>query len=113
MGSKGLQRQMGLNIYAAFYIMLLQMEKLSAVYIQEIIESCKGDPGHLQLKLAQFLLSYRSTLHNKTGFSPAELFLKRPLKSRFDLLSPSVERSSYKIRSTKRSIMIPTVKIIT
>ena len=56
------------------------------------LKAAKSDPGNLQFKLAQFLLSYRSTPHNTTGLSPAELFLKRPLKTRLDLLCPSVER---------------------
>ena len=56
------------------------------------LKAAKSDPGNLQFKLAQFLLSYRSTPHNTTGLSPAELFLKRPLKTRLDLLRPSVER---------------------
>lgn len=56
------------------------------------LRAAKGDPGNLQFKLAQFLLSYRSTPHSTTRLSPAELFLKRPLKTRLDLLHPSVER---------------------
>jgi len=63
-------------------------------YVQTFKKSMKAgrkDPGTLHLKLAQFLLSYRSTPHSTTGLSPAELFLKRPLKTRLDLLHPSVE----------------------
>ena len=56
------------------------------------LKTTKSDPGNLQFKLAQFLLSYRSTPHSTTGLSPAELFLKRPLKTRLDLLHLSVER---------------------
>ena len=52
----------------------------------------KNDPSNLQFKLAQFILSYKNTPHSTTGFSPAELSLKRPLKIRLDLLHPSVER---------------------
>ena len=50
------------------------------------LKTAKSDPGNLQFKLAQFLLSYRSTPHSTTGLSPAELFLKIPLKTRLDLL---------------------------
>ena len=59
---------------------------------KKALKSAKADAGNLQFKLAQFLLSYRSTPHSTTGLSPAELFLKRPLKTRLDLLHPSVER---------------------
>ena len=56
------------------------------------LKAAKSDPGNLQFKLVQFLLSYRSTPHNTTKLSLAELFLKRPLKTRLHLLHPSVER---------------------
>lgn len=44
----------------------------------------------LQHKLANFLLMYRSTPHTVTGVSPAELFLKRQVRTRFSLLKPSL-----------------------
>jgi len=53
------------------------------------MRAAKNDEGVLQYKIAQFLLTYRSTPHSTTGVSPAELFLKRPLRTRFDLLRPS------------------------
>ena len=43
-------------------------------------------------KLTRFLLTYRSTPHSTTGVSPAELFLKRQLRTRLDILRPSLER---------------------
>ena len=42
--------------------------------------------------MTRFLLTYRSTPHSTTGVSPAELFLKRSLRTRLDLLRPSLER---------------------
>jgi len=56
---------------------------------KQAMRAAKNDEGVLQYKLAQFLLTYRSTPHSTTGVSPAELFLKRPLRTRFDLLKPS------------------------
>ena len=44
----------------------------------------KTDPGSLKQKLAQFLLTYRTV----TARTPAELFLKRQLCTRLDLLNP-------------------------
>ncbi|XP_062373268.1 uncharacterized protein K02A2.6-like [Sardina pilchardus] len=41
-----------------------------------------------QHRLANFLLMYRSTPHSVTGCTPAELFLKRQLRTRFSLLRP-------------------------
>jgi len=59
---------------------------------KQAMRAAKNDKGALQYKLAQFLLTYRSsTPHSTTGVSSAELFLKRPLRTRFDMLRPSVE----------------------
>ena len=43
---------------------------------------------NLKLKLCQFLMQYRITPHVTTGLAPAELFLKRNIKTRLDLLKP-------------------------
>lgn len=43
-------------------------------------------------RLASFLLKYRATPHTVTGVSPAELFLKRQLRTRLSLLKPDVGR---------------------
>ncbi|XP_062500546.1 uncharacterized protein K02A2.6-like [Corticium candelabrum] len=42
-------------------------------------------------KLATVLLWYRSTPHATTGVSPSELFLQRRIRTRLDLLHPSME----------------------
>ena len=38
------------------------------------LRAAKSNPSNLQFRLAQFLLSYRSTPHSTTGLSPAEVF---------------------------------------
>ena len=51
----------------------------------------KDDSGTVPQKLARFLLTFRATPHATTGMAPAELFLQRQVRTRLDLLKPSVE----------------------
>ena len=44
----------------------------------------------MQTKLSRFLLSYRTTPNSTTGLTPSELFLKRRIRTRLDLLKPQV-----------------------
>jgi hypothetical protein len=44
-------------------------------------------------RLNQFLLMYRTTPHSTTGRSPAEIFLKRRPRTRFDLLKPDLRKT--------------------
>ena len=46
----------------------------------------------LQHGLSNFLLRYCCTPHTVTGQSPAELFLKRPLRNSFSLLKPNLRQ---------------------
>ena len=39
-------------------------------------------------ELDNFLMTYRSTAHSTTGVSPSSLFLRRELRTRFDILRP-------------------------
>ena len=55
------------------------------------LKASKNDPGSLTMRLARFLLVHRNTPSSTTGMSPAELFMKRPLRTRLDLLRPSVQ----------------------
>ena len=55
------------------------------------LQAGRKENGTVPQKLAQFLLSYRSTPNATTGVTPAELFLKRKIRTRLDLLKPSVE----------------------
>ena len=45
----------------------------------------------IQQRISTFLLTYRSTNHGTTGIPPCELFLKRPMRTVFDLLRPDVQ----------------------
>ena len=50
-----------------------------------------NDGQGLVTRLSRFLLEYRSTPHATTNLMPSELFLKRKVRTRFDLLKPSTE----------------------
>ena len=45
--------------------------------------------GTLETKLSRFLLSYWTTLHTTTGVTPAELPIKKKLRTNLDWLRPS------------------------
>ena len=57
--------------------------------IKEGVE--KIEDGSMQTKLSRFLLKYRSTPHMTTGVPQAQLLMKRRLRTRFDLISPSIQ----------------------
>ena len=48
-------------------------------------------PLSLKAKLNRILLAYRNTPHQVTETSPAEMLLKRPIPSQWDLLRPSLK----------------------
>ena len=54
-------------------------------------KSTVNEPGTIQTKLSRFLISYRTTSHTTTEETPAELFLKRSIRTRLDLLKPNLE----------------------
>ena len=57
------------------------------------MQASEKDGLPLPHRLANFLLSYRSTPHTTTGVSPATLFLGRDLRTRFDLLRPDIDKT--------------------
>ena len=62
-------------------------------FVQTFNNSLKAgqeDKGTLFQKLSRFLFMYRITPHSTTGVPPTELFLKRQVRTRFDLCKPSI-----------------------
>ena len=55
-----------------------------------IMRASKSDEGTLSEKLSRFLLRQENMPNGTTGVTPAELFMKRPLCTRLDLLQPSL-----------------------
>jgi len=54
-------------------------------------QGLKSTSGNsIQEKLSKFLLKYRITPHTTTGVPPAELLIKRRLRTKLDLLYPDV-----------------------
>ncbi|KAJ8021906.1 hypothetical protein HOLleu_39239 [Holothuria leucospilota] len=63
-------------------------------FVQVLKQSLKAGQGKSPLtlhhRIANFLLSYRSTPHSTTNRSPAELFLRRQIKTKLSLLRPNL-----------------------
>nr|CAI5855663.1 unnamed protein product [Callosobruchus analis] len=59
------------------------------------------DKKNINVTLAQFLLTYRNTVHCSTGYSPAKVFLGRSLRTRFDMLRPSSIKSTEEVDHQK------------
>ncbi|KAK2566762.1 Transposon Tf2-6 polyprotein [Acropora cervicornis] len=53
------------------------------------MKTCKGSKLSVPQRIANFLLTYRSTRHPTTGSTPAKLFLGRELRTRLTLLRPN------------------------
>lgn len=58
---------------------------------KEAMKASGRDGLPLPHRLQSFLLTYRATPHATTGRAPCELFLGRKVRTRLDLLRPSVE----------------------
>ena len=54
------------------------------------MKACKGSKLSIQQRIANYLLTYRSTRHATTGRTPPDLFLGRELRIRLTVLRPSV-----------------------
>ena len=60
---------------------------------KEAMKASKHDGLSSQHRLHNFLLTYRITPHATTNVAPCSLFLGRSIRTRFDLLQPSVEKT--------------------
>lgn len=58
---------------------------------KQALRASQNDGRSLNNRLSTFLLTYRSTSHATTGVPPCTLFLRRKLRTRFDLLKPNCE----------------------
>lgn len=65
-----------------------QAERFVQTFKQSML-AMKNEPGYLNEKIANFMLSYRNTVHATTHETPVKLFLNRNLRTRLDLLKSS------------------------
>ena len=56
------------------------------------LRSMSESSSSVREKLAKFLMAYRNTPHATTGESPAMLMIKRPLRTRLDLVKPNLNK---------------------
>ena len=55
------------------------------------LKASESDGRTVSHRLSSFLFTYRSTPHASTKAAPSELFLKRSLRTRLNLLHPNVK----------------------
>lgn len=78
------------------------MQILKRALAKDVLEAEKKASLPLSHRLANFLLMYRSTPHTVTGRTPAELFLKRQIRTRFSLLKPKLASQVEKKQATQK-----------
>ena len=66
-----------------------QGQRISA---QGSLQTSAKDGYSLNHRIANFLLSYRTTPHTTTGVTPASLFIGIELRTKLDLLKPDINR---------------------
>ncbi|CAF0711795.1 unnamed protein product [Adineta steineri] len=71
-----------------------QAERYVDTVKSAIKKGISGGGGDLKQVLIKFLFSYRSTPHATTNISPAELFMKRQLRTVLDLIRPTAKDTS-------------------
>ena len=57
--------------------------------IKQAVRAEKQSKKPIDEKINDFLMSYRSTPHTTTSFSPAQLFIGRNISTKIDLIKPS------------------------
>lgn len=71
--------------------------------VKSALKKASNDGGNVVDSLQKFLFRYRSTPHSTTNATPAELFLKRQLRTVLDLLRPTAADTSEKSRKRYQS----------
>ena len=66
-------------------------ERMVQTFKQSMKKTAK-DGVSLQQRLANFLLTYRTTPQATTNVAPCELLMGRALRTRFDMLRPNIEK---------------------
>ena len=56
--------------------------------VKQVLEGKKGIS--MKHRLANFLFKYRATPHSTTGVTPAELMVKRRLRTKLSLIKPNL-----------------------
>ena len=64
--------------------------------VKHAMKKMHGNQIPLARRLAQFLLTYRTTPHTTTEMRPDELFLRRKLRTRLTLIQPSLLTTVHK-----------------
>ena len=64
--------------------------------------SSKQDKISTHQSIANFLLTYRSTTHPTTGYTPAKLFLGRELRTKLSLIKPDAQSTVIKAQGNQK-----------
>ncbi len=64
--------------------------------VKSFKQTTKKMEGDMEERLDRFLFDYRITPHSITGVPPCEMLMRRKIKSRFDLIRPSMEARVYR-----------------
>ena len=76
-------------------------------YVQTIKQALRAEKQSkkpIDEKINDFLMSYRSTPHTTTSFTPAQLFIARNISTKIDLIKPSsltVKKKSHDENETR------------
>ena len=60
--------------------------------LKRILKASSNDGKSIHHRLTEFLFEYRATPHATTNVAPCELFFKRKLRTRFDLMMPNTKQ---------------------
>ena len=87
-------------------------ERMVQTFKQSMKKTAK-DGSPLQQRLANFLLTYRTTPQATTNVAPCELLMGRVLRTRFDMLGRVHRRKFVMLKLNRSSNMMNMVKIVT